>query len=204
MAWCHQPLSTNIDPDFCRHMVSLGHNELKYCFNQFPALLLSSLFHLPFCNPSKIQSPDKCQYWIVISTQHCSNALFSNAVELLWSCTKPLILIFYTETIKWWNFLSFTYYIFSCPVGHYCPSGTGAAIRCDNGTYQDQTTQPTCDACPAGYFCDNTMGIVVLDNDTTICPMGYYCPEGTRYNHEFPCPVGTFNNRTGELHWLIM
>jgi hypothetical protein len=43
-----------------------------------------------------------------------------------------------------------------------------------------------------------SVSIVVLDNTTTICPMGYYCPEGTRYNNEYPCPIGTFNNRTGK------
>ena len=29
-----------------------------------------------------------------------------------------------------------------------------------------------------GYFCDNTMDIVVLDNSTTVCPVGHYCPLG--------------------------
>jgi len=85
-----------------------------------------------------------------------------------------------------------------CPVGHYCPTGSEAAIRCENGTYQDTETQKECKTCPAGYFCDNTMAIVVLDNSTTICPMGYYCPAGTRYNQQYPCPIGTFNNRTGD------
>ena len=87
---------------------------------------------------------------------------------------------------------------FSCPVGHYCPAGSVEPIRCENGTYQDQTTQWTCKTCPAGYFCDNTVDIVILDNSTTVCPMGMYCPEGTRYSNEFKCPIGTFNNRTGK------
>ena len=26
---------------------------------------------------------------------------------------------------------------------------------------------------------------------------GHYCPNGTRYSTEFPCPPGTFNNITG-------
>ena len=34
MAWCRQATSqystwADVDPDFCRHMASLGHNELK-------------------------------------------------------------------------------------------------------------------------------------------------------------------------------
>ena len=28
-------------------------------------------------------------------------------------------------------------------------------------------------------------------------PLGYYCPEGTRYATEYPCPPGTYSNRTG-------
>lgn len=83
-------------------------------------------------------------------------------------------------------------------MGHYCPEGVDAEIRCANGTYQDQETQSSCKVCPAGYFCDNTMGIVVLDNSTTVCPMGSYCPTGTRYANEFLCPIGTFSNITGE------
>ena len=86
----------------------------------------------------------------------------------------------------------------SCPVGHYCPAGVGSPFRCDNGSYQDRDTQPTCRPCPAGYFCDNTVGIVVLDNTTTVCPAGHFCPEGTRFDNEFPCPIGTFSNLTGE------
>ena len=35
--------------------------------------------------------------------------------------------------------------------------------------------------CVLGYFCDNTMDIVVLDNDTTVCPVGHYCPTGKFY-----------------------
>ena len=31
----------------------------------------------------------------------------------------------------------------------------------------------------------------------TPCPSGHYCPEGTRFDSEFPCPLGTFNNNTG-------
>ena len=44
MPWCRQAKSTicaNVDPDLCRHMMSLDHNELmkfgicSYCFNGF-------------------------------------------------------------------------------------------------------------------------------------------------------------------------
>ena len=36
MAWCRQATShytwANVDPDLCRHMVSLGHNELNMIY----------------------------------------------------------------------------------------------------------------------------------------------------------------------------
>ena len=28
------------------------------------------------------------------------------------------------------------------------------------------------------------------------CPTGYYCPVGTNYSSEYPCPNGTFNSQT--------
>ena len=71
---------------------------------------------------------------------------------------------------------------------------------CENGTYQNEIGQSSCKECPAGYFCDNTLAPVVL-NYTGLCPSGYYCPPGTRYDIEFPCPIGTFNNMTGK--WFI-
>ena len=30
MAWCHKPLLNQVDPDLCRHMASLGHNEITW------------------------------------------------------------------------------------------------------------------------------------------------------------------------------
>ncbi len=85
----------------------------------------------------------------------------------------------------------------SCPIGHYCPIGSDAPLHCDNGTYQDDETMVACKICPAGYFCDNTISIVILDNSTTICPAGSYCPEGTSFHNEWLCPIGTFNGVTG-------
>ena len=55
--------------------------------------------------------------------------------------------------------------------GHYCPTGSHEELRCDSGTYQDETAQDTCKTCPAGFFCDNTLSPVVLYNDT-LCPEG--------------------------------
>lgn len=30
-----------------------------------------------------------------------------------------------------------------------------------------------------------------------VCPAGYYCPEGTRHPHQYPCPLGTWSNVVG-------
>ena len=88
----------------------------------------------------------------------------------------------------------------SCDIGYYCPGGTEQQIQCDNGYYQDTETQASCNLCDAGHFCDNTGGIWVLGVAST-CPKGYYCPEGTSFGTEHPCPVGTFNNLEGKVHW---
>ena len=77
-----------------------------------------------------------------------------------------------------------------CPEGHYCPMGSTHPLGCPAGTYQDLIGQPSCEECPAGYYC--------LANSTTFldtpCPPGYYCPNGTTHSYQFPCPAGTFNN----------
>ena len=42
---------------------------------------------------------------------------------------------------------------------------------------------------------------MVLGN-TTVCPEGYYCPFGTSFATENPCPVGTFNQLIGTVNFL--
>lgn len=83
-------------------------------------------------------------------------------------------------------------------MGHYCPEGSTAPIRCLSGTYQDETHQVECKPCPPGYFCDNTIQPVVLYNDSS-CPTGFYCPQSTERANQYPCPVGTFNNLTNRV-----
>jgi len=64
-----------------------------------------------------------------------------------------------------------------CTVGHYCPEHSFAPTLCPSGFYQDEQAQWDCKLCPESYFCDNSNGVVVV-NDTITCPAGYYCPEG--------------------------
>ena len=54
--------------------------------------------------------------------------------------------------------------------------------------------------CPEGYYCDST-----IQNDTYCshgvsnpvpCPTGHYCPNGTKFAMEYPCPNGTYSDST--------
>ena len=58
-------------------------------------------------------------------------------------------------------------------------------------------SQMDCKECPEGYYCDGT-----LQNSSVCshgvqnpvpCQPGYYCPNGTRFSTEHPCPNGTFS-----------
>ena len=84
---------------------------------------------------------------------------------------------------------------YTCPLGHYCPVGSRNPIRCDSGYYQDERGQPECKVCPAGFFCDKRTEPVVVYKSSD-CPVGHFCPPGTKFSVEYPCPVGTFSNRT--------
>ena len=82
-----------------------------------------------------------------------------------------------------------------CTQGHYCPTGSYEPLRCPSGTYQDEAGKWFCKGCPAGYYCDNTKGPVVLFNSSE-CPTGHFCPENTSVSTANPCPVGYFSNET--------
>ena len=42
-----------------------------------------------------------------------------------------------------------------CPVGAYCPSGTGVPKPCSPGTYMNHTQASVCYVCPERYYCIN-------------------------------------------------
>ncbi|XP_070551430.1 uncharacterized protein [Ptychodera flava] len=79
-----------------------------------------------------------------------------------------------------------------CTEGTYCPLGSAYPIGCPAGTYNDRIIQSECEDCPAGYYC--------LANFTTYlntpCLRGFYCPQSTEYPTQYPCPAGTYNNRS--------
>ncbi|KAJ8613418.1 hypothetical protein CTAYLR_002283 [Chrysophaeum taylorii] len=104
-----------------------------------------------------------------------------------------------------------------CPPGHYCERGSITPQSCVPGTYSNSsrnTNAGDCEPCLAG-FVPNWFGpwlamlawnllrrglrpklIVPGGKD---CPKGYYCPSGTKFATEFPCPNSTFSNFT-RLH----
>ncbi|XP_026719422.1 zonadhesin-like [Athene cunicularia] len=91
-----------------------------------------------------------------------------------------------------------------CPVGHYCPTGSPEPIPCPSGKYQDQAGKSHCETCPAGMFCalknypddlqENFSHGVVKPIE---CPVGFYCPSGTKAADQYPCPEGTYSDQAG-------
>ncbi|OAF66035.1 hypothetical protein A3Q56_06248, partial [Intoshia linei] len=80
-----------------------------------------------------------------------------------------------------------------CPVGYKCPIGSLDKIPCDLGTYQSNDGTSTCVICDAGKYCYNSIlknGIVSPFD----CPPGYYCPIGTKFSNQYPCPKGTYSD----------
>jgi len=80
-----------------------------------------------------------------------------------------------------------------CPVGYYCPEGSGRPLVCTPGMMCTATELGEPDAlCPAGKYCiPGTDNASVLPKD---CPAGYYCPAGS--DRPWPCPAGTYSAET--------
>ena len=86
--------------------------------------------------------------------------------------------------------------------GYYCPEGTSEydQFPCLPGTYgasEGLRSADECSPCPAGYVC--THGTTDFGDPTTQpqpCKQGYYCPAMTTAPDRWPCPPGTFSNRS--------
>ena len=79
-----------------------------------------------------------------------------------------------------------------CPARHYCDIGTSLPHVCEPGTYNNETGRAHCYDCCPGYYCPRNT-IACLHE----CPAGHYCPIGTGQPYSYPCPHGTYNNKTG-------
>mmetsp|Transcript_13452 Transcript_13452/g.20357 ORF Transcript_13452/g.20357 Transcript_13452/m.20357 type:complete len:4776 (+) Transcript_13452:55-14382(+) len=96
-----------------------------------------------------------------------------------------------------------------CPVGHYCPEGATAPIRCPNNFYsavEGGRSVAVCGPCPKGYFCDESSQSPCLPghycpfiSGLIKCPLGTYNPNhyGTNLTSCIPCPEGNECNATG-------
>ena len=86
-------------------------------------------------------------------------------------------------------------------IGYYCPNGTIANDQypCAPGTYSDRTdlkNADECDACPKGHYCQWGTGNFSSANPPLPCLPGYYCPPMTPSPDRFPCPAGTYSDRS--------
>ena len=107
-----------------------------------------------------------------------------------------------------------------CPRYHYCPAGVTVPIPCPNGTftYDNMTglaNASQCLPCITGHYCrlgqiiSTCMGGFFCKSgspdpnpdgywppvEAGPCPMGYFCPNGTKA--PLPCPDNTMKNYTG-------
>ncbi|XP_028816958.1 zonadhesin [Denticeps clupeoides] len=113
-----------------------------------------------------------------------------------------------------------------CPVGHYCPAGTGVPLPCPPGTFSSSRglwNALQCQSCPPGHFCEHeamvlpsqavpcAAGYVCLGESISprpidritgyLCPRGYSCPLGSAV--ERPCEPGTYSLNPGSATCII-
>ncbi|KAJ8035012.1 hypothetical protein HOLleu_22086 [Holothuria leucospilota] len=88
-----------------------------------------------------------------------------------------------------------------CYPGYVCPQGSDSpndtANACPAGTYTDYhnlTATFQCDTCPEQYAC--LLGTGGQQKPPEPCAQGHYCPAGTQYPAQYPCPAGTWTNLT--------
>ncbi|XP_041098352.1 SCO-spondin [Polyodon spathula] len=67
--------------------------------------------------------------------------------------------------------------------------------KCAAGTWSERTdlvSASECSPCPRGWYCLTGAGL-----PSGRCSSGHYCPEGTQFGSQFPCPAGTYSTRMG-------
>ncbi|AWO99018.1 putative SCO-spondin-like [Scophthalmus maximus] len=89
---------------------------------------------------------------------------------------------------------------YACLRGHFCPPGTmfPTQYKCPVGTWNSHSgmeAEIECRPCPQGWYCLAGSGA-----PTGRCSSGHYCPEGTAYGTQFPCPAGTYSMQMGNRH----
>jgi len=85
-----------------------------------------------------------------------------------------------------------------CPAGKFgeafnAPNEAIGCSNCTAGRFQIARGQTSCTKCEAGLYSNKVQQI--LRTDCKSCTvLGHYCPEGTSFATEFPCPNGTYSN----------
>ena len=86
----------------------------------------------------------------------------------------------------------------TCTTGHYCPSGSNNPYDCPAGTYSAAAgigLRSQCVPCDAGMACPKNELTAPLE----VCAFGHFCPSGTVYTTQYPCPAGTLNPNASNL-----
>lgn len=89
--------------------------------------------------------------------------------------------------------------IVDCEAGHYCPTATPSrtSFDCSSGRYSPRTDlkeDGECTICDEGTFCSGGQSTV-----TGACEAGHYCPPGTKFKNEYPCPAGKYSPLTDNV-----
>lgn len=83
------------------------------------------------------------------------------------------------------------------PESGYIVSAVGmpGPAPCEPGTFRDSSKNPSntaCEACPAGFYCDDYAMDAATAKKPIICPAGYYCPDKTSDFTQNICPPSTY------------
>ena len=73
----------------------------------------------------------------------------------------------------------------------YLFSQISVTFGCQDGTFNKDFLQESCQACPEGFYC-----VGDKSKNPVSCPTGFYCTAGTGYDWK-PCPKGTYSNAIG-------